>query len=70
MKLVDDLEIIWKRWSVRLVAAQVALIATWAGFSAIGWTPDVPDWLKWTVVILFGAAAVTAANFKQKNLGE
>jgi hypothetical protein len=68
MKLVDDIGSIWKRWSVRIVAAQVVLIATWAAFSAVGLAPDVANWIKWTIVGVFSAAALTAANLQQKNL--
>jgi len=67
-KLVPDLSVIWKRWSIRIVAGQGVLIATWAAFSAVGLAPDVANWIKFSVVGLFSAAALTAAGLQQSNL--
>lgn len=68
MKLVDDLSVIWRRWSVKIMASQAVLIATWAGLSAIGLAPDVSNWIKWGVLFVLSAAALTAANLQQSNL--
>lgn len=67
-KFVDDVSAIWRRWSVKIVAAQAILIATWAGLSAVSLTPAVPEWAKWLTLLVFSAAALTAATLKQPNL--
>lgn len=68
MKLVDDLSIVWKRWSVQIVAAQVVILATYGAMSVAGVAPTVPGWLAWTGFIVFNLAALTVAQLKQKNL--
>lgn len=64
-KLVDDLSAIWKRWSFKIVAAQVVFVGTWAALSAIDFVPVVPDWVKGSAVLFFSAAAMTVAFVKQ-----
>lgn len=66
--LVDDLSLIWRRWSVKIAASQLILIATWAAFSAVDMVPAVPDWIKAVVVVTFSAAAVAVSPFRQANL--
>lgn len=66
--LVNDLTAVWKRWSIKIMAAQVVLISVWAAFSAIGLTPEVADWMKGAVVLVFSLAALTAAPLRQTNL--
>lgn len=56
---------VWKRWSIKIVAAQAILIAVWTTFSLAGFTPTLPDWVKGGVVLLFSLAALTAAPIKQ-----
>jgi hypothetical protein len=68
LRLVDDLSVIWKRWSVKIVAAQAVVLLTWGAFYACGLTPTVPEWVKGAVVVVFTLAALTAAPLKQSNL--
>lgn len=68
MKLVDDLSIIWKRWSVQITAAQVVILATYGAMKAVDIAPDVPGWLGWLVLFVLSAAALTVAPLQQKNL--
>jgi hypothetical protein len=68
LQLVDDLSLIWKRWSVKIVAAQSILLLTWGAFYAAGLAPTVPEWMKGAVVVVFSLAALTAATLKQSNL--
>lgn len=67
-RLVPNAANVWKRWSIKIAAAQVVLVGVWAALQTIGMTPEVPDWLKTMVVLVFSSAAVTAAFFPQKNL--
>lgn len=68
MKLVDDVSVIWKRWSVQIVAAQVVTLATYGAMAAVGVAPTVPGWLAWTAFLVFNAAALAVAPLQQKNL--
>ena len=65
---VDDLSAIWKRWSIKIMALQVVVLATWGTLSTFGLTPTVPEWAKWGLLVVLSAAALTAAPFKQSNL--
>lgn len=65
-KLVDDLSVIWARWSVKIVAAQVVVLATWGALAAFDLTPTVPEWGKWLALLVLSSAAITAATLKQK----
>ncbi len=68
--LVDDLAVIWKRWSVKLLAAQVIIGGTYAGLRAFDLAPSIPEWAKLSFFIVLSAAGLAAAPLKQKNLGE
>jgi hypothetical protein len=65
MQLIDNAEKIWKRWSIWIMASQVAVLATWGVLVAANLQPPVPDWLKWLVMIVLSAAAITVAPIKQ-----
>lgn len=67
-EIVDDLSLIWKRWSVKIVAAQVVILATYGAMSVAGVAPSIPGWLAWTAFIVFNLAALTVAPLKQPNL--
>lgn len=68
MKLVDDLGAIWKRWSVKIMAAQVVVIGVYASLALAGLAPDVPEWAKWGALLVLSMAALAVAPFQQKNL--
>ncbi len=68
MKLVDDLSLIWKRWSVKIMAAQVTIVGVYAGLNIAGIAPTIADWIKHCVFFLLSAAALTVAPLKQSNL--
>lgn len=67
MNLVDEASTIWKRWSVQITAAQAVIAVMWIALPP-GWVPEVPEAVRWGIVVLLSAAAVTAQTVKQKNL--
>ena len=66
--IVDDLSLIWKRWSVKIVAAQVVLIATYGALAAVGLAPEISNGWKLLILGVLSAAALTVAALKQSNL--
>lgn len=68
LELVDDLSLIWKRWSVKIMVIQGALAGTYATLHLAGLAPELPDWLLLIGFALFGGAASTVALLKQSNL--
>ena len=70
MKLVDDLSLIWKRWSIQIVAAQAVILGVYGALAVVDLQPDVPGWLKWTSMMVFTLAALAAAPLTQKNLAK
>lgn len=68
IELVDDLGMIWKRWSVKIIVIQGAVAATYGALHIAGLAPELPDWLLLAGFLLFSAAASTVALLKQSNL--
>ena len=64
MKLVDDAKLIWKRWSVWIIAAQGTLAIMWVALPA-EWQPVIPEGVKWAMVAVMSAAALTVMPIKQ-----
>lgn len=63
--LVDDIEAISRRWSVKLVKVGTALSAGWLALTAVGLTPSVPSWVPQLVAGFIFAGAMLAAYLKQ-----
>lgn len=68
LELVDDLSVIWKRWSVKIMIVQGAIAATYGALHLVGLAPELPDWLLLGGFVLFSGAASTVALLKQSNL--
>lgn len=66
--LVDDLSAIWKRWSVKILAAQVVIGATYLGMEAIHLAPTVPELVRMGFFVILSLAGLAASPFKQSNL--
>lgn len=68
MKLVDDIDNLYKRWSTRIAAVQVgSAVLFWAAM------PDdlrdaVPHWVKCAMVAGFGLMFIGAQSVKQQKL--
>lgn len=69
LQLVDDIGILWKRWSTRIALSQGGLVLLW-----ISLPQDMRDAVprKWVAVMVgtFAAAFVTAQSVKQPRLQE
>lgn len=63
--IVDDIEAISRRWSVRIVKVGAALSAGWLALTAAGMTPSVPEWVPQLIAGFIFAGAATAAYLKQ-----
>jgi hypothetical protein len=70
LELVDDVEAIARRWSVRLAKVGAALSLGWAGLQVAGLVDKVPGWVSQIIAgIVFGGIA-SVAYFKQPEIEE
>jgi hypothetical protein len=68
VKLVDDIGILWKRWSTRIAGVQlVSAVAFWAALPQ-RWQDAIPNWVILCIVSMFAAAFIGAQSVKQKSL--
>jgi hypothetical protein len=67
MKLVDDVHLLWRRWSTRIAAAQAGLVLFWTGLPD-DWRAAVPGWVLAVVVGLFALTFISAQAVKQDKL--
>lgn len=68
MKLVDDANLLWKKWSTRIAAIQLASVITWWAGLPPEWKAAVPNWVLLTLVGIFGAGFIGAQLISQPNL--
>jgi hypothetical protein len=67
MKLVDDINTLWKRWSTRIAASQLGLVGFWAALPA-ELKAAVPGWALAITVAVFAVAFVSAQAVAQASL--
>jgi hypothetical protein len=67
VKLVDDANTLWKRWSTRIAASQAGLMLFWLGLPD-DWREAVPRWGIAVVVALFAFAFISAQAVSQPKL--
>jgi len=63
--LVDDIEAISRRWSVKLVKVGAALSAGWLALTAAGLTASVPAWVPQMIGGVIFVGAILASYLKQ-----
>lgn len=66
-QLVDDINLIWKKWSTRIAASQAALVLFWTGLPH-ELRNAVPEWVLTVAVALFGVSFICAQSVKQPSL--
>lgn len=64
MKLIDDLDTLYKRWSTRIAASQVALVALFVSLPE-KWQDAVPHTLLALLAGIFALSIITAQSVKQ-----
>ena len=64
MKLIDDLDTLYKRWSTRIAASQVALVALFVSLPE-KWQDAVPHTVLALLAGLFALSIITAQSVKQ-----
>lgn len=67
MKLVDDVNHLWRRWSTRIAASQAALVALFVSLPD-KWQDAVPHWLLFGLFGVFAVSIITAQAVKQANM--
>jgi hypothetical protein len=67
MKLVDDVGNLWRRWSTRIAASQLGLVAFWLSLPQ-DLRDAVPRVALGAVVALLALAFISAQAVKQKKL--
>lgn len=68
MKLVDDIHLLWKRWSTRIAAIQLTSAVAWWAVLPAEWKAAVPNWVLLVIVGAFAIGFVGAQSVKQKGL--
>jgi hypothetical protein len=69
MKLVDDIDKLYRRWSTRIAAAQGGLVIFWLGLPT-EWKAAIPNWALSVAVGVFALAFIGAQAVKQPNLNQ
>ena len=64
MKLIDDVNILYRRWSTRIAASQVALVAMFVSLPE-KWQDAVPHTVLAILAGLFALSIITAQAVKQ-----
>lgn len=67
MKLADNADILWKRWSTRIAASQAGLVLFWVGLPA-EWKAAIPNMVLMIVAGIFAVAFISAQAVKQPSL--
>lgn len=70
MKLVDDIDTLWKRWSTRIAGIQLTAALTYWALIPAEWKAAVPNWVLLLLVGIFGAAFMGAQAVKQPSLNK
>lgn len=66
MKFVDDINTLWKRWSTRIAAAQVGLVALFVSLPE-KWQDAIPHTILALLAGLFALSIISAQAVKQTN---
>lgn len=64
MKLIDDLDTLYKRWSTRIAASQLGLVALFVSLPE-KWQDAIPHTLLAILAGLFALSIITAQSVKQ-----
>ena len=64
MKLIDDLDTLYKRWSTRIAASQLALTALFVSLPE-KWQDAIPHTVLAVLAGLFALSIITAQTVKQ-----
>ena len=67
MKLADNANLLWRRWSTRIAASQAGLVLFWAGLPE-KWQDAIPAWILATCAGIFAIAFISAQAVKQPSL--
>jgi hypothetical protein len=67
MKLVDDLDTLWKRWSTRIAAMQAGLVLFWTQLPD-EWRNAIPSWVLAVTVGICAVSFIGAQAVKQESI--
>lgn len=67
MKVIDDLDTLWKRWSTRIAAAQVGLVALFVSLPE-KWQDAIPHTVLALLAGLFALSIISAQAVKQTKM--
>lgn len=66
--LVDDVQTLWKRWSVWISGSLLTSVIAYWGIVPAEWKAAIPNWLLAIVLIVGLVASISAQAIRQQNL--